>query len=397
MKINLIIYLTIPFIIKKCISYVLDKKNKDYIILPFNQSDFTTLVSINDNKTSTKLTIDLMSFHTMIFEEYISDTGKHMKPIQCLYSYRTFEGDENYLYFTNFKHNSEYFFHVILTSMTTKLNYLQITPSNTNGILGLARNYTEEVLVKDAFFFGAGKSYSFMNYLLRNNMLNHNIFSLYKSKIILGKPPVSSSSISFIKTCKPLNNLDETYEQFFWNCGLSALNILGYNYECTLWDSFAIDTLLLVISLPEHYKKFMDPYIQEKSKGKCKIENSHISCDIDYKIDSFDNFEIKVNNNLKLKFEAKALFYKNNEQNKYYSYIEFTQFSCVVVVGGKFLIDKYFLTFNNDENYIGFGFLNEIQLDINSYQYPLFILTFINIISIFFNCILLLFTKYFYL
>ena len=128
--------------------------------MSFNNSDFTTFVSINDNKTSTKLTIDLMSFYTMIFEEYISDTGKHMKPIKCLFSYRTFEGDENYLYFTNFKNNSGYFYHVMLKLMTTKLNYLQITPNNTNGILGLARNYTEDVLVSEAFFFGVGKTFS---------------------------------------------------------------------------------------------------------------------------------------------------------------------------------------------------------------------------------------------
>lgn len=393
MKINIIIYLIFPFILKKCLSSILDKKNKDYIVLSFNNSDFTTFVSINDNKTSTKLTIDLMSFHTMIFEEYISDTGKHMKPIKCLFSYRTFEGDENYLYFTNFKNNSGYFYHVMLKLMTTKLNYLQITPNNTNGILGLARNYTEDVLVSEAFFFGVGKTYSFMDYLLNNNMLHHNIFSIYKDKMILGKPPISSNSIPLIKTCKPLNDLDVTYEQFFWNCGINTLNIFGYNYECSFWDSFVIDTLLIGISLPEHYKKFINPYIQEKSNEKCKIENSHISCDINYKIESLGNFEIIVNQNIRLTFEAKTLFYKNKDQNKYYSYIEFSQFNYVVIVGGKFLIDKYFLTFNNDENYIGFGLLNKVQLDLDSY--PLFILIVINIILIFFNSILLLFSKYF--
>ena len=137
------------------------------------------------------------------------------------------KGLENYLYLTDHKDISGYFSHVLLQEFTNKPNYFDINANTTNGILGLARNYTSDVVVAESYLFGVSASFSIMNYLTSNKLLNVSMFSIYKDKLILGDVPIAKEDRNNVKICKPINLLDETFELFFWNCETNFINIFG--------------------------------------------------------------------------------------------------------------------------------------------------------------------------
>lgn len=392
MQKQLILYLLIQFIKTKCEQYLLDNQTNNYIILPFNQSDCTTLISINNNKTATKLTLDTMSFYTMIYKQYINNAGRYFKEIKSYYSYRYFEGYENYLYFSG-EDNSYSFSHVLLESMANKPNNLKIYPNTTNGVLGLGRKYSYNVMVLESFYFGVSPSYSFMHYVKRANRISENVFSIYKDKFILGKPPINEDSLPHIHKCVPENFLDVVYEHFFWNCPIDKMDFFGYKKEDMFWNYVVIDTLLLGISLPNSFSKQIEPALSNKSNNHCMIKEKIVTCDKTFNIELLEDIHFVLKNNIDLVFKAKQLFYYNTVDDNYSSYIQFTESTQVISIGGLLLFNQYFVTFNNEKGYIGIGELDLVNLNLKNKRDFLFFITHtINIILIW-NIFFMLFIK----
>lgn len=366
----------------------IDKGNKDYIVLPFNQSDFTTLISVNDNKTDLKLTIDTMSFYTMIFEPYIEYTGRYYKDVKCFTSYRLFIGLENYLYLSNHKEISGYFSHVLLQEFTNKPNYFEINSNTTNGILGLARNYTSDVVVADSYFFGVSASFSIMNYLISNHLLNVSMFSIYKNKLILGNVPIAKEDRTNVKICNPINFLDETFELFFWNCETNFINIFGVSEESRFGEYFIIDTLLKGINLPLRLKEKVGEYLNKVTNNKCSVRGT-IICNSAVDLDIIGNVSITLKGNITITISAHELFYKSNDS--YHSLVTFSEYNHMYIFGGQLLANKYFLMFNNQDNYIGFADINLIHLNLSNQSAAIVIK--LNILIIIVNMIMLLYIK----
>lgn len=356
---RIIILISILISLSECKKHILDKGNKEYIVLPFNQSDFTTFISVNDNKTDIKLSVDTMSFYTMIFGPYIEYTGKYYKDIKCFTSYRLFIGLENYLYLSDHKDISGYFSHVLLQEFTNKPNYFEVNVNTTNGVLGLARNYTSDVVVAESYFFGVSASFSIMNYLTSNNLLNVSMFSIYKDKLILGDVPIAKEDRSNVKICKPINFLDETFELFFWNCEANFINIFGVTEESRFGEYFIIDTLLKGINLPLRLKEKVGEYLNKVTDNKCTVKST-IICDGSIDIESIGNVSLILKGNITVTIPSYELFYKSYDQ--YHSLVTFSEYNHMYIFGGKLLTNKYFLMFNNKDNYIGFADINSIRL-----------------------------------
>ena len=238
-------------------------------------------------------------------------------------------------------------------------NYFDINENTTNGILGLARNYTSDVVVAESYLFGVSASFSIMNYLTSNKLLNVSMFSIYKDKLILGDVPIAKENRNNVKICKPINFLDETFELFFWNCETNFINIFGVTEESRFGEYFIIDTLLKGINLPLRLKEKVGEYLNKVTNSKCTVKGT-IICDGSIDIDSIGNVSLTLKGNITLTIPSYELFYKSYDQ--YHSLVTFSEYNHMYIIGGKLLTNKYFLMFNNKDNYIGFADINSIRL-----------------------------------
>ena len=163
-------------------------------------------------------------------------------------SYRIFEGKkaEINIYEINDKINFEF---VIFKKYK---NYFFYDKNKTyDGILGLALNYTSDIVIDESYFFGEDKKYSIMNYLKKElKLIDKNIFSIYKNKFILGDiyPNLNENDIKF---CKTRDLIEESFIYFFWNCDINNIYINKEEYNNNkriIKISLLIDSLLKIQS-----------------------------------------------------------------------------------------------------------------------------------------------------
>ena len=110
-------------------------------------------------------------------------------------SYRTFEGHISDLNF-NINYNHKKFYYNFPIAIFKEYNRIKFYEKNIkfNGIMGLALNFTEEVLLDERYFFGESNKYSIMNYFKNElNIIDKNQFSIYQNKFILGEIDIYSN------------------------------------------------------------------------------------------------------------------------------------------------------------------------------------------------------------
>ncbi len=194
--------------------------------------------------------------------------GNTFSPIN---SYRTFEGhkaelklpfsnNDNTIINTNTNNTiskKDIYFPISIFKVYNKINFYD-KKIKYNGVMGLALNYTEEVLLDEQYFFGESKKYSILNYFKYNlKLINKNIFSIYKNKFILGEINNNNTKINIknininINYCNCIDKIFDSYIYFFWNCDIKTIllnNKINTNYNniqiSLLFDSLLKDNIL---------------------------------------------------------------------------------------------------------------------------------------------------------
>ena len=78
-------------------------------------------------------------------------------------SYRIFEGNSANINIYENKNNSDFNIVIFKSYKNYKFFYKNKTY---DGILGLALNYTSDIVIDESYFFGEDKKYSIMNYFI---------------------------------------------------------------------------------------------------------------------------------------------------------------------------------------------------------------------------------------
>jgi hypothetical protein len=170
------------------------------------------------------LIIDTMGFISGLFlskklrYDYID--GDTFSPMN---SYRTFEGHKAELNLINTQEKNNYF-PIAIFKVYNKINFYNKSKKY-NGIIGLALNYTEDILLDERYFFGEPKQYSIMNFIKNDlKLINKNILSIYKNKLILGdifaintkkKDNKNYNNENYINYCKCGDNIFDSFIFFF--------------------------------------------------------------------------------------------------------------------------------------------------------------------------------------
>jgi hypothetical protein len=166
------------------------------------------------------LAIDTLGFISGLFVSkvlrYDFILGEMFSPAN---SFRIFEG--NLADINLFENNSSSNFDIVIFKRYKDYKFYDKNRTY-DGIIGLALNYTYDIVLDESYFFGEDKKYSFMNYLIKElNLIDKNIFSVYKKKFILGD---INGIIPNIKYCKTIDKIEESFIYFFWNCDIQSIN-----------------------------------------------------------------------------------------------------------------------------------------------------------------------------
>lgn len=381
-----IIYLVISYFF----IYNIKCNNKPYKMLFFELDEDLVIKNIflKQYNDYFNLLIDTMGFISGLFLSkklrYDFILGKIFSPIN---SYRTFEGhtaelnlqssSNYYIHDNNFSINI--FFPIAIFKVYNKIKFYDKNIKY-NGIIGLALNYTEEVLLDESYFFGEDKKYSIMEHLKNDlKLIEHNTFSFYKDKFIIGEINVYNN-YSKIDYCKCEDKIYDSFIYFFWNCNVENIlidNVINNYYEdikiSLLFDSLLKDNLLST------NKKIGNIILSQinnifSNLKVCDINNSYIFCLNEYYNRIYDmNFKIILNNktNIELPFN---LILKNKREKYFYLGIEIYEFNIDknqnIIRIGKKIFDHYYVVFDQVNKRIGLQKLENININLNEkYNY----------------------------
>ena len=215
----------------KIIYFDLDTKN-DIIIKDIYLKKYNSYFNI---------AIDTLGFISGLFVSkvlrYDFILGEMFSPAN---SFRIFEG--NLADINLFENNNNSNFDIVIFKRYKDYKFYDKNRTY-DGIMGLALNYTYDIVLDESYFFGEDKKYSIMNYLIKElKLIDKNIFSVYKNKFILGD---INEEITDIKYCKTIDKIEESFIYFFWNCDVKSINIGNeYNDINNIKISLLIDSLL---------------------------------------------------------------------------------------------------------------------------------------------------------
>ena len=333
-NIFIIIFYYNIFITSKIIFFDLEKKDeiiiKDIYIKKYN-SYFN-------------LALDTLGFISGLFVSkelrYDFVLGDIFSPVN---SFRTFEGNKAEINIFENESNSNY--EIAIFKKYKNYNFFDKNKTY-DGIIGLALNYTSDIVIDECYFFGEDKKYSIMNYLIKElHLFEKNIFTIYKNKFILGD--INNNNITHmfnknIKYCKTRDKIEESFIYFFWNCDIENISIKNNNNKINIKISLLIDSLLknYIISTSIKVTNIIINEINSElnSINTCKLNNNKIYC-----LTEYYNIIIKKNLNLIL----------NNETN-----IEINEFNIDkhqnILKIGKALFDFYSVIFDGENRRIGF-------------------------------------------
>jgi len=329
--------------------------------------------------------IDTMGFISGLFlskklrYEYMN--GNTFSPIN---SFRTFEGHISDLNFQNYEKtcnntspdNSD--FPIVIFKVYNKIPFYDKNKSY-NGVLGLALNYTDEVLLDERYFFGESKKYSIMYYLQNNlKIIDKNIFSIYKNKFILGDININTNNdtITDINYCRCGDNIYDSFIYFFWNCDIETILINNTinNYYNNIKISLLFDTLLKDYLLSTNIKianiilnqinnEFLNLNI---CYINININELYIYCNNDY-YDEIYNMNLKIILNNKTYIELPFyLIIKNKTEKYFYLNIEINEFNIDknqnIIKIGKDLFKIYYVLFDQSNKSIGLQKLENFKI-----------------------------------
>ena len=294
-------------------------------------------------------------------------------------SYRIFEGKkgEINLYETNDVIN----FNFVIFKKYKNYNFYDKNRTY-DGVLGLALNYTSDILLDECYFFGEDKKYSIMNYLIKElHLIDKNIFTIYKNKFILGDI-YQNIHENDIKYCKTKDKIEDSFIYFFWNCDIINIYLDQKEYvnnKSNIKISLLIDSLLknYIISTSVKVADIIINQINSElnSFNICNINNNKIYCLNEYyNLISDKNIKIKSDNETIIEIPFEILII--NKTEKYFNLnIEISEFNIDkhqnILKCGKKLFELYFVVFDKEKRRIGFKKLrinDELNLDIK-YHY----------------------------
>ena len=268
-------------------------------------------------------------------------------------SYRIFEGKKAEI--NIYEINDEINFNFVIFKKYK--NYFFYDKNKTyDGILGLALNYTSDVVLDECYFFGEDKKYSIMNYLIKElKLIDKNIFSIYKNLFI-----------------------------FFWNCDINNIYLnKDDNNTINIKISLLIDSLLkdYIISTNSKvaYTIINQINAELNNSNICYINNSKIFCLNEfYNFISGKNFKFKLDNETIIEIPFEILII--NKTEKYFNLnIEINEFNIDkhqnILKLGKKLFELYFVIFDEENRRIGFKKLkniDELYLDEKYYYTNIF-------------------------
>ena len=354
----------------KIIFFDLDKK-EDLIIKD---------IFINQYNDNFNLLIDTMGFVSGVFlSKKLSHDFMYGNMFSPVNSYRTFEGHKTELKYNN----STAYFPMVIFKVYNRINFYNKNKKY-NGIIGLALNYTEEVLLDERYFFGEPKKYSIMHYLKNDlKIIDKNIFSIYKDKFILGD--INISNFNNLNYCNIGDNIYDSYIYFFWNCDIQGIiindtynNYNNMNYYNDIKISLLFDSLLKDYLLSTNIK--IANIILEQINNKfleinvCDVGGSQIICNSSY-YDKISNMYLKIFLNNKSFIELPFdLMIKSKTYEYFYLNIEINEFNIDknqnIIKIGKNIFDYYYVLFDKENKRIGFQKLDKIKLSLDEkYHY----------------------------
>ena len=294
-------------------------------------------------------------------------------------SYRIFEGKkgEINLYETNDVIN----FNFVIFKKYKNYNFFDKNRTY-DGVLGLALNYTSDILLDECYFFGEDKKYSIMNYLIKElHLIDKNIFTIYKNKFILGDiyQNIHENDINY---CKTRDKIEQSFIYFFWNCDITNIYLDKKGYDDNITNikiSLLIDSLLKDYTISTSVKA-ADIIINQinselNSFNICNIKNNKIYCLNEYfNLISEKNIKLKSENETIIEIPFEILII--NKTEKYFNLnIEISEFNIDkhqnILKFGKKLFELYLVVFDKENRRIGFKKFrinDEINLD-KKYHY----------------------------
>ena len=354
------------------------------ILLNYFNAKYAENILINNNTDIIyfDLVIDTLGFISGLFISkelrYDFILGDVFSPAN---SYRIFEGNkaELNIYEINDKNNFEF---VIFKKYK---NYNFFDKNRTyDGVLGLALNYSYDILLDECYFFGEDEKYSIMNYLIKElNLIDKNIFSIHKNRFILGNI-YQYINDNEIKYCKTRDKIEESFIYFFWNCDIENIYLTQENKNNTgIKISLLIDSLLkdYIISTSIKVANIIIEQINSEINGIniCSLNKNKIYCFIEY-------YNIIKEKNIKLKLDKETVIEIPfdiliiNKTEKYFNLnIDINEFNIDkhqnILKIGKCLFEFYFVIFDKDNRRIGFKKLknnDELNLDKKYYYTNIF-------------------------
>jgi hypothetical protein len=227
--------------------------------------------------------------------------------------------------------------------------------------MGLALNFTEEVLLDERYFFGESNKYSIMNYFKNElNIIDKNQFSIYQNKFILGEIDINLR----MNYCNCGKNIDNSFIYFFWNCNIKSIVLNDKylnNYYKDIKISILFDSLLKenILSTNTKIANILLNQIKDELntiKNICNIEKSYIFCMNDYYNDILNmNLKIILENETYIEIPFNL---KNKTEKYFYLNIEVNDFNIdknqnIIKIGNE-IFKSYFVTFDVENKRIGF-------------------------------------------
>ena len=340
--------------ISKIIHFDLDKKD-DIIIKDIFLEKYNNYFDI---------ALDTLGFISGLFISkslrYDFILGEKFSPAN---SFRIFEGNSAEI--NLYENGNDSNFRIVLFKKYKDYNFYDKNKTY-DGIMGLALNYTADIVIDECYFFGEDKKFSIMNYLIKElKFIDKNIFYIN------------------ITYCKTRDKIEESFIYFFWNCDIESINIEKENKNLTnnikisllidsLLKKYMISTSIKVanIIINEINSEFNNSYL-----NICDIYQNKIYCLMDYyNLIKDKNLKLYLYNDVKIEIPFDLLIM--NKTKKYFNLnIEIYEFNIDknqnILKVGKFLFDLYLVIFDAENKRIGFKKLeekNEIKLD-KKYHY----------------------------
>ena len=284
--------------------------------------------------------------------------------------------------YTDNSAKNNFYFPISIFKVYNKINFYDKNIEY-NGIIGLALNYTDEVLLDESYFFGEDKKYSIINFLYNDlELINRNIFSIYKDKFILGDIN-NIIDHNIINYCECVDKIYDSFIYFFWNCEIKTIllnNKINEYYKgikiSLLFDSLLKENILstnpkianiIINQINDIFGNITVCHINKNNSNK-------IFCLYEYYDKIYDlNLKIILNDMTSIEMPF-YLFIKNWNEKYFCLGIGIDEFNVDknqnILKIGKKIFDYYYVIFDQHKKRIGLQKLENFTLNLDEkYNY----------------------------